>query len=404
MFDDHGLLDYDDEDVTEPLKDLLKSDSFRDFQLKTELLQAIADAGYEYPSEVQKQAIPPAILGRDILCQGASGTGKTAVYVLATLQQLQPIDGQVSVLVICPTNELAFQISSAYERFSKHLPNIKVSTFVGGTSTTGNRYILRNKCPHVAIGTPGRLLALAKMRALRLDFIQYFIVDECDRIFKMHDTRRDVRKIFNMTPMNNQVLMLSATINEFIRPICKEFMRKPIELYIHDESKLMPRLLQHFYVNSRGRKKPTKLVKLLDKLEFDEAIIFVDSAACCSYLCQFLVDQCFPTKEIHNDLTRNDRLIVYEDLKAFRTRLVVATNVFERGIDLERVNLIINYDVPEDIDSYLHRAARAGRFGTKGMILTIISSQDEADILNKVQERFKIHIRRVLVESRSDVH
>ena len=150
--------------------------------LRPELLRAIMDCGFEHPSEVQHECIPQAILGMDIICQAKSGMGKTAVFVLATLQQLQPEDGVVSVLVMCHTRELAFQISKEYERFSKYLNNVKVAVFFGGMPIKKDEETLKNNTPHVVVGTPGRLLALARSGALKLKGIKYFVLDECDKM------------------------------------------------------------------------------------------------------------------------------------------------------------------------------------------------------------------------------
>uniref|UniRef100_A0A8C2MKZ9 RNA helicase n=1 Tax=Cricetulus griseus TaxID=10029 RepID=A0A8C2MKZ9_CRIGR len=238
---DNELLDYEDDEVetaaggdgTEaPAKKDVKgsyvsihSSGFRDFLLKPELLRAIVDCGFEHPSEVQHECIPQAILGMDVLCQAKSGMGKTAVFVLATLQQLEPITGQVSVLVMCHTRELAFQISKEYERFSKYMPNVKVAVFFGGLSIKKDEEVLKKNCPHIVVGTPGRILALARNKSLNLKHIKHFILDECDKMLEQLDMRRDVQEIFRMTPHEKQVMMFSATLSKEIRPVCRKFMQ-----------------------------------------------------------------------------------------------------------------------------------------------------------------------------------
>uniref|UniRef100_A0A8C2MC80 RNA helicase n=1 Tax=Cricetulus griseus TaxID=10029 RepID=A0A8C2MC80_CRIGR len=206
---DNELLDYEDDEVetaaggdgTEaPAKKDVKgsyvsihSSGFRDFLLKPELLRAIVDCGFEHPSEVQHECIPQAILGMDVLCQAKSGMGKTAVFVLATLQQLEPITGQVSVLVMCHTRELAFQISKEYERFSKYMPNVKVAVFFGGLSIKKDEEVLKKNCPHIVVGTPGRILALARNKSLNLKHIKHFILDECDKMLEQLDGSLSLR-------------------------------------------------------------------------------------------------------------------------------------------------------------------------------------------------------------------
>uniref|UniRef100_A0A8D8CYV1 RNA helicase n=1 Tax=Culex pipiens TaxID=7175 RepID=A0A8D8CYV1_CULPI len=199
MADNDDLLDYEDEDQTEqvaaepaeqPKKDVkgtyvsIHSSGFRDFLLKPEILRAIVDCGFEHPSEVQHECIPQAVLGMDILCQAKSGMGKTAVFVLATLQQLEPTESVPYVLVMCHTRELAFQISKEYERFSKYMPSIKVAVFFGGLPIQKDEEVLKSTNPHIIVGTPGRVLALIRNKKLNLKHLKHFILDECDKMLE----------------------------------------------------------------------------------------------------------------------------------------------------------------------------------------------------------------------------
>jgi len=407
------LLDYEEEEATEAAtgdaakeangvktkKEGVKgnyvsihSSGFRDFLLKPEILRAIGDCGFEHPSEVQHECIPQAVLGMDILCQAKSGMGKTAVFVLATLQQLEPTDGQVSVLVMCHTRELAFQISKEYERFSKFLSGVKVGVFFGGMPIAKDEQVLKNNCPHIVVGTPGRILALVRTKKLVLKNLKHFVLDECDKMLAELDMRRDVQEIFRSTPHEKQVMMFSATLSKDVRPVCKKFMQDPMEVYIDDEAKLTLHGLQQHYVKLKDSEKNRKLFELLDVLEFNQVVIFVKSVQRCIALSQLLVEQNFPTIAIHRGMSQEERLSKYQQFKDFQKRILVATNLFGRGMDIERVNIVFNYDMPEDSDTYLHRVARAGRFGTKGLAITMVSEEADAKILNEVQERFEVDI------------
>jgi len=405
------LLDYEEEENTEQAGEATKngadpkkegvvkgnyvsihSSGFRDFLLKPEVLRAIVDCGFEHPSEVQHECIPQAVLGMDILGQAKSGMGKTAVFVLATLQQIEPVDGQVSVLVMCHTRELAFQISKEYERFSKFLPAIKVGVFFGGLAIAKDEQVLKNNCPHIVVGTPGRILALVKSKKLPLKNLKHFVLDECDKMLEQLDMRRDVQEIFRATPHEKQVMMFSATLSKDIRPVCKKFMQDPMEVYIDDEAKLTLHGLQQHYVKLKDSEKNRKLFELLDVLEFNQVVIFVKSVQRCVALAQLLIEQNFPAIAIHRGMTQEERLSRYQQFKDFQKRILVATNLFGRGMDIERVNIVFNYDMPEDTDTYLHRVARAGRFGTKGLAITFVSDEGDAKILNDVQDRFEVDI------------
>uniref|UniRef100_M1BV49 DEAD-box ATP-dependent RNA helicase 56 n=2 Tax=Solanum TaxID=4107 RepID=M1BV49_SOLTU len=161
----------------------------------------------------------------DVICQAKSGMGKTAVFVLSTLQQIEPVAGQVAALVLCHTRELAYQICHEFERFSTYLPDIKVAVFYGGVNIKLHKELLKNECPHIVVGTPGRILALARDKDLSLRNVRHFILDECDKMLESLDMRRDVQEIFKMTPHDKQVMMFSATLSKEIRPVCKKFMQ-----------------------------------------------------------------------------------------------------------------------------------------------------------------------------------
>ncbi|XP_028841602.1 ATP-dependent RNA helicase DDX39A-like isoform X1 [Denticeps clupeoides] len=428
---ENELLDYEDDDdaqaQSEPAAPAGKevkgsyvsihSSGFRDFLLKPELLRAIVDCGFEHPSEVQHECIPQAILGMDVLCQAKSGMGKTAVFVLATLQQLEPVDGQVrvlrlprpacpclyikvyfpsppkvSVLVMCHTRELAFQISKEYERFSKYMPTVKVAVFFGGLPIKKDEDVLKKNCPHIVVGTPGRILALIRNKTLNLKNVKHFVLDECDKMLEQLDMRRDVQDIFRLTPHEKQCMMFSATLSKEIRPVCRKFMQDPMEVFVDDETKLTLHGLQQYYCKLKDSEKNRKLFDLLDVLEFNQVVIFVKSVQRCMALSQLLVEQNFPAIAIHRNMTQEERLSRYQQFKDFQRRILVATNLFGRGMDIERVNIVFNYDMPEDSDTYLHRVARAGRFGTKGLAVTFVSDETDAKILNDVQDRFEVNV------------
>jgi len=366
--------------------------SFREFLLKPELLRAIGDCGFEHPSEVQHEALPQGIMGTDVLCQAKSGMGKTAVFVLTVLQQLEPVDGEIACIVLCHTRELAFQICHEFERFRKYLPTVKSVVFYGGIPVQTNRDTLKSDPPHIVIGTPGRLLQLAEEKALRLNKVKYFIVDECDKVLESVDMRSDVQKIFQMCPRDKQVEMFSATMADSMRGLCKKFMNNPLEIFINDGSKLTLHGLQQYYIQLDEKEKNRKLVDLLDALEFNQVVIFVSSVRRASELNKILNECNFPATCIHGGMKQEERIEKYKQFKDFQTRIMVATDVFGRGIDISRVNVVINYDMPADSDSYLHRVGRAGRFGTKGLAISFVATTSEAEVLNDVQARFVVRV------------
>jgi len=332
----------------------------------------------------------------DVVCQAKSGMGKTAVFVLATLQQLDKEkadnSGGPQVLVMCHTRELAFQISKEYQRFSKYMENLKVAVFFGGMPIDKDKKTLKENPPHIVVATPGRLKALIRDRSLNLKNIKHFVLDECDKMLDALDMRRDVQEIFRGTPHDKQVMMFSATLSKETREICKKFMQDPLEVFIDDEAKLTLDGLQQHYVKLGESEKNRKLFDLLDALEFNQVVIFVKSVQRCIALAKLLQEQNFPAVDIHRAMNQEERLKRYQAFKNFQKRILVATNLFGRGMDIERVNIVFNYDMPEDSDTYLHRVARAGRFGTKGLAISFIADDEDEKIQKSVQERFEVTV------------
>mmetsp|Transcript_15335 Transcript_15335/g.36477 ORF Transcript_15335/g.36477 Transcript_15335/m.36477 type:complete len:435 (-) Transcript_15335:340-1644(-) len=409
------LVDYEEVDApegdTKPTNDAaqnkkgyvgIHATGFKDFLLKPELLRAIQDCGFEHPSEVQHECIPQAILGMDVICQAKSGMGKTAVFVLTVLQQLEakPDEGKVSAVVLCHTRELAFQICHEFERFSRYVEGVKVANFFGGLPLEKNKMVLSTEKPQIIVGTPGRILALANMKLLDLKHVRHFILDECDKMLESFDMRKDVQKIFTQTPHDKQVMMFSATLSQEIRPVCKKFMTDPMEIYVDDEAKLtLHGLVQHYIMLDEDHKN-RKLNDLLDALDFNQVVIFVKSVPRAVKLNELLCECNFPSIAIHSRLNQGERIEKYKEFKQGKKRILVATDLIGRGIDIERVNIVINYDMPvtddqhgNGADTYLHRVGRAGRFGTKGLAITFVASEDDSKVLNQVQERFDVDIK-----------
>eukprot|EP00933_Yihiella_yeosuensis_P074066 TRINITY_DN828_c0_g2_i1.p1 TRINITY_DN828_c0_g2~~TRINITY_DN828_c0_g2_i1.p1 ORF type:complete len:421 (+),score=131.82 TRINITY_DN828_c0_g2_i1:76-1338(+) len=401
---DEELPDFDEEEKVEEKKDekegeakkgsyaAIHASGFRDFLLKPELLRAIVDCGFEHPSEVQHECIPQAILGTDILCQAKSGMGKTAVFVLACLQQIDASEKAVKVLVLGHTRELAYQIKHEFDRFAKYFADVKAGVVYGGTPIAKDKEMLKDDCPHVLIGTPGRVLGLIREKDLKLDKCTQFVLDECDKCVDKLDMRKDVQQIFMETPKKKQVMFFSATMTAETRALCKKFMQDPHEIRVDEESKLTLHGLLQYYVKLTEKEKNRKLNDLLDALEFNQVVIFVKSVQRATALDKLLVECNFPSIAIHSGLNQEERINRYKQFKDFQKRIMVSTDLFGRGIDIERVNIVINYDMPEESDSYLHRVGRAGRFGTKGLAITFSATDEDAEVLKKVQERFEVNI------------
>jgi len=269
--------------------------------------------------------------------------------------------------------------------------DVKTKVFFGGVPVTEHKRILKSECPHVIVGTPGRILQLVREKELKTAAIKHFILDECDKMLEALDMRRDVQEIFKSTPHEKQVMMFSATLSQEMRGVCKKFMQDPMEIYV-DDSKLTLHGLQQHYVKLQENEKNRKLNELLDALEFNQVVVFVKSVQRAVQLDKLLQECNFPSVAIHGSMKQEERIKMYQNFKDFKHRILVSTDIWGRGIDIERVNIVVNYDMPESPDSYLHRVGRAGRFGTKGLAITFASSDEDAKVLEQVQSRFEVSI------------
>jgi superfamily II DNA/RNA helicase len=399
---DSATLNYssdEGEDATTVAETSTQSSNFRDLLLKPELNRAITEAGFEHPSKVQQECIPQAIYGTDVVCQAKSGMGKTAVFVISTLQTLTPVDGEVHILVLCHARELAFQIYKEYERFGKFFenPQVKVAKFFGGFKVNDDIKTLKEECPHVVVGTPGRIADLVERKALDLSHIKVFVVDECDKILDPaqqaegkrdpHKMRRTVQEIFLKAPKKKQVMMFTATLSDRTKELVVKFMNKPLVITVPDDE-LKLATLKQYYVRVAEGEKNRKLISILDNLEFNQIVIFLNSQRRAETLAKLLNQENIPSACIHGRMDQKKRMEVYNNFKAYELKILCATDLFGRGMDIQHVNVVINYDMSEDTDTYLHRVARAGRFGTKGLAITFLTTDEDVDVFNNTMTRF----------------
>mmetsp|Transcript_8093 Transcript_8093/g.15902 ORF Transcript_8093/g.15902 Transcript_8093/m.15902 type:complete len:339 (+) Transcript_8093:421-1437(+) len=322
--------------------------------------------------------------------------GKTAVFVLSTLHLIRPEkeDGKnvIDTLVLSHVRDLAHQINKEFKRFGKYLPDIRSEEVYGGVPYRLHKQMFQEDPPHIVCGTPGRVKALVDEGHMKLNKLKRFILDECDELLAQTDMRADVQAIFRQTPYEKQVMMFTATLNKEIRPVCRKFTVNPQEVLVDDEKKLTLRGLQQFYVKLEENEKNRKLTDLLDALEFNQVIIFVNGVRRCKVLDKLLQDNQFPSMAIMGNLKQETRKERYNLFKEGQKRLLVSTDIYARGVDFERVNIVINYDMPKDDNTYLHRVGRSARFGTKGLAITFVSSQEDATILQDVQARFEVQV------------
>ncbi|KAM0686132.1 Suppressor of the cold-sensitive snRNP biogenesis mutant brr1-1 [Conglomerata obtusa] len=390
------LIEYEEKQPQKtPQIKLVSTSYFKDFLLRDELNQSLLDVQFEHPSEVQQQCIPKAILSADILCQAKSGTGKTAVFVLASLHQVTPIENETSILVLVHTKELAHQVKNEYKRFVNHLPKISVEDFYGGRSIEEDLKRLENGSPTVFIGTAGRTLDLLNRRMVHFRHVKHFIIDEVDECLFNIEMRYDIQRIFYKTPLAKQTMFFTATLNEEMKKLCLQFLRDPHVVLVGEESKLTLHGLNQSYVIVEEKNKVGALENILDGTEFTQMVIFVNDKFRARNLSDILARKGFPTVSIHSDLKTEERMERYKRFKDVKERILITTNLMARGMDFQDVNLVVNYDMPDCAETYLHRVGRAGRFETKGTAITFVETAADTTVLNDVQSRFEVSINNI---------
>jgi len=327
--------------------------------------------------------------------------GKTAVFVFSVLNMLDRDETpkRVRCLVIVHTREMAHQIQNEFDRFKTHFKNsngtqsIETKLLCGGYSVRADKDYLRTETPQIVIGTPGRILQLVNDGALDLGHIKFFIVDECDKVLgpDSPDMRYDVQRIFFKTPKDRQVMMFSATLSPEIREICKKFMQHPKEVIIDEGKQLRLAGLRQYSMMLREDEKTRKLTEIFDSVDFNQVFVFVKSVQRAKKLNEILQTEGFPTIALFGSMpqkTRDERINIAKS-DSQNARIMVATDLCGRGVDFKSVNVVINYDMPEDSETYLHRVGRAGRFGTKGIAISFVTAgtRDE-EVLEEVKQKF----------------
>jgi ATP-dependent RNA helicase DeaD len=347
--------------------------SFADLGLSEPLLRAVTDEGYTTPTPIQARAIPVLLQGRDLLGQAQTGTGKTAAFALPLLHSIDPAVHAVQALVLCPTRELALQVAAAIHDYAKHLPQLSVLPIFGGDSMT--RQLSRlSRGVQVVVGTPGRVLDHLSRGSLLIDKVRFVVLDEADEMLRM-GFLEDVESILGRTPAERQTALLSATLPPAIRRVAENQLRRPEYIAIETATRTVDTISQRFIVVDE-RYKFDALVRILAVDPPEAALIFTRTRKGADELAEALVAEGTPAEALHSDLSQAQRSTVLDRLRSQRLRVVVATDVAARGLDIDHISHVINYDLPNDLETYVHRIGRTGRAGRSGEALILLTPRE----------------------------
>ncbi|WP_255526759.1 DEAD/DEAH box helicase, partial [Photobacterium sp. BZF1] len=367
--------------------------SFASLGLCTPILEAVANQGYETPSPIQAQAIPAVLEGRDVMAAAQTGTGKTAGFTLPILERLSkgPIvrANQVRALVLTPTRELAAQVGENVATYSKKLPLSSAVVF-GGVKINPQMMRMR-KGADVLVATPGRLLDLIGQNAVKFNQLEVLVLDEADRMLDMGFIR-DIKKILALLPAKRQNLLFSATFSEEIRELARELTNNPVEISVTPRNSTAKTVQQWIYPTDK-KKKPALLTKLIQEKKWNQALVFTRTKHGANRLAKYLEERDITAAAIHGNKSQGARTKALANFKTGEIRILVATDIAARGIDIDQLPQVVNFDLPNVAEDYVHRIGRTGRAGAEGHAVSLVCA-DEIKELNAIEQLIQQHLER----------
>lgn len=347
--------------------------SFDDLNLKPNIVRGIFGYGYEAPSAIQQRAILPITEGRDVLAQAQSGTGKTATFTISALQRIDENEKATQALILAPTRELALQIQNVITHIGLYL-NVTVHASIGGTSISDDIEAFKSGV-QIVVGTPGRVFDMIERRFFKTNKVKMFILDEADEMLSS-GFKEQIYNIFRLLPETTQVVLLSATMPQDVLEVTTKFMNNPVRILVKKDELTLEGIKQ-FYINVEEEDfKFDCLCDLYDSISVTQAVIFCNTRQKVETLTTQLKGQNFTVSSIHADLPQAERDTIMNEFRSGSSRILIATDLLARGIDIQQVSLVINYDLPANKENYIHRIGRGGRFGRKGVAINFVTNQD----------------------------
>jgi len=349
--------------------------SWDELQLNKDILRGIYAYGYENPSPIQGKAIEPIKNGRDIIAQAQSGTGKTAAFSVGALSRIKLSENYNQVLIMAPTHELAKQISSVITSLSSMMDGIRIKTIVGGSSIIDDVTSMRETPPHIIVGCPGRISDMIRRRHINANKFKLVILDEADEMLSS-GFKDQVYNVFQHLNTNVQIALFSATLPNNIYQITNKFMRNPIKISVKSESLTLEGIKQHYIALEDDRQKYLTLKDIYQYISMSQCIIYANSVKRVTELFSAMKEDNFPVSCIHSNMEKSEREQSFKEFRTGQSRVLISSNITSRGIDIQQVSVVINFDLPRDIHTYLHRIGRTGRWGRKGTGINFITRRD----------------------------
>ena len=358
-------------------------ESFEDLNISQDILRGIFAYGFERPSPIQRKAITPVLAGRDVIAQAQSGMGKTATFCIGTLGLIDPQLNEIQACVLVHTRELALQVDTVFRYIGKYT-DLRINLSVKGILPRENKDALQGvngAKPHIVIGTPGRVLDMIRQSALNTEFIKILVFDEADELLT-EGFIEQTQKIVHSMPPNVQITLFSATMSSEFFSITNKFMRNPVNILVKTDELTLEGIKQFYIDCEKNEYKFDTLCDIFSVLVVNQSIIYCNSQKIVEYLNNKLVASNFTVSFIHGGLTSQEREITMSDFRKGKTKVLLTTDLLGRGIDVQQVSVVINYDIPSKVESYIHRIGRSGRYGRKGVAINFVTYYDKKRMTN----------------------
>ena len=349
--------------------------SWEELNIKTNLLRGIYANGFENPSPIQRKAIIPMIQKHDIIAQAQSGTGKTGCFTIGSLQLINTNNNYVQAIILAPTRELSSQIKSVLDRIGINMKDLRTQLLVGGTSPETDIKTLKENCPHIVVGCPGRIHDMMRRKHINSNRVHLIVLDEADEMLSS-GFKEQIYSIFQYLSNDIQVTLFSATMPPTLYSLAEKFMRNPIKIIVKTEQLTLEGIKQYYVNLDDDTQKYDTLKDLFSTFSVSQCIIYCNSVKRVSDLYEAMAQDGYPVCQIHSNLDKTERQQNYQAFRSGSQRVLISSNVTARGIDIQQVSTVINFDIPKCSNTYLHRIGRSGRWGRKGTAINFITRRD----------------------------
>lgn len=363
--------------------------NWNDLNIKENLLRGIFSFGFENPSPIQKRAIKPIIEKNDVIAQAQSGTGKTGAFTISTIEVVDETIQETQALIMAPTRELAIQIIGVLDKMSTFIEGLKTKLLIGGTPMDKDIADIDKK-PQIIVGTPGRVHDMLRRKKINTKFIKLLILDEADEMLSA-GFKEQIYNIFNFLGTDVQVGLFSATLPIEIQTITEKFMRNPVKILVKTESITLEGIKQYYIALEDDSQKYETIKDIFESISLSQCIIYCNSIKRVNDLNEALIKDGFPVCCIHSGMEKDERMKAYKEFSNGGSRVLISSNLTARGIDVQQVSTVINFDVPKDIHTYIHRIGRSGRWGRKGMGINFITRRD-IKLIRDIEEYYDTQI------------